>query len=414
MTGSSCLRADTGALVAAIVRVLEDRELAVRLGAAARDVVRLLAPDGRRLRGLLPVARRPGARRRALMKLVFVTQTLDPEHAALAQTLELVVRSRPASTSSWSSRATRRLGRAPEGSPCARSTPVRRSDAVWPSNGLAADARRCRRCLRAHGPRVRSARGSGCEGATCPASPLVHALARRARAESGDARLRTPRSASTRRASRRHAEAAARSAMRSTSTASTAGPPAAHAGPLRLLALGRTARWKGLATLLDATAPARRGRRISALEIRGPSLTPDEEAHRGELERRDRRRRRGCAGASSSRDSVSRSGVPGAASRAADRGRQPERAAVGRDASTRPCSRPPRARGRSCPTNAAFAPLPERAPASPARAAARPGRPRGRRSWRRPGRSRRAGGSREPSCAAVWSRATRSTTGRTR
>jgi glycosyltransferase involved in cell wall biosynthesis len=57
-------------------------------------------------------------------------------------------------------------------------------------------------------------------------------------------------------------------------------PVAPHDGPLKLLALGRTARWKGLATLLDAvelsTADVR-------LEIRGPSLTPDEVAHRAEL-----------------------------------------------------------------------------------------------------------------------------------
>ncbi|HEX4680559.1 MAG TPA: glycosyltransferase family 4 protein [Gaiellaceae bacterium] len=64
-----------------------------------------------------------------------------------------------------------------------------------------------------------------------------------------------------------------------------AAPPAEHAGPLRLLAFGRTARWKGLATLLDAVSLARGEGADVRLEIRGPSLTDDEQTHRLELER---------------------------------------------------------------------------------------------------------------------------------
>lgn len=65
-----------------------------------------------------------------------------------------------------------------------------------------------------------------------------------------------------------------------------AAPPADHDGPVRLLALGRTARWKGLATLLDAVSLARAQGADVRLEIRGPSLTDDERAHRRELEQR--------------------------------------------------------------------------------------------------------------------------------
>ncbi|MCW2963335.1 MAG: hypothetical protein JWO17_587 [Actinomycetia bacterium] len=65
-----------------------------------------------------------------------------------------------------------------------------------------------------------------------------------------------------------------------------AAPPAEPDGTLRLLALGRTARWKGLATLLDAVSLARAEGADVRLEIRGPSLTDDELVHRLELEQR--------------------------------------------------------------------------------------------------------------------------------
>ena len=57
-------------------------------------------------------------------------------------------------------------------------------------------------------------------------------------------------------------------------------------GPLRLLALGRFARWKGYGTLLDGFRLAREAGLEATLELRGPVLTDDERRHRAELAER--------------------------------------------------------------------------------------------------------------------------------
>jgi glycosyltransferase involved in cell wall biosynthesis len=62
-----------------------------------------------------------------------------------------------------------------------------------------------------------------------------------------------------------------------------AGPVSRDSRPTRLLALGRTARWKGLGTLLEAFLLAVESGMDATLEIRGPSLTDDERAHLAEL-----------------------------------------------------------------------------------------------------------------------------------
>jgi glycosyltransferase involved in cell wall biosynthesis len=54
--------------------------------------------------------------------------------------------------------------------------------------------------------------------------------------------------------------------------------------PLRLLAFGRTARWKGYDTMLAALEQVAAAGVGATLEIRGPQLTDDEHAHREELE----------------------------------------------------------------------------------------------------------------------------------
>jgi glycosyltransferase involved in cell wall biosynthesis len=55
-------------------------------------------------------------------------------------------------------------------------------------------------------------------------------------------------------------------------------------GPLRLIALGRTARWKGYDTMLQGLENAVQRGCDAHLEIRGPQLTDDERAHWDELE----------------------------------------------------------------------------------------------------------------------------------
>lgn len=57
-------------------------------------------------------------------------------------------------------------------------------------------------------------------------------------------------------------------------------------GRLRLLALGRTARWKGYETMLDGLERAAARGLDAELEIRGPQLTGDERAHANELRAR--------------------------------------------------------------------------------------------------------------------------------
>jgi glycosyltransferase involved in cell wall biosynthesis len=64
------------------------------------------------------------------------------------------------------------------------------------------------------------------------------------------------------------------------------GPLRPAGGRLRLLALGRTARWKGYDTMLTALELAVAGGVDAELEIRGPQLTPDEQAHARELRKR--------------------------------------------------------------------------------------------------------------------------------
>lgn len=217
------------------------------------------------------------------MKLVFVTQELDPEHPVLAQTIDLV---RALSS------------RVDELAVVAR-------DANWeeiPSNVS----------VRTFQQSGKIRRGLAFERSLSAALPgadavFVHMVPEFAVLAAPIARLRRVPivlwythwnvSAALRMAVR--ASAAVLSVERSSFPLATpkvraighaidverfAAMPPHHEASIRLLALGRTARWKGLATLLDAVSLARASGSDVQLEIRGPSLTDDERAHRAELE----------------------------------------------------------------------------------------------------------------------------------
>jgi glycosyltransferase involved in cell wall biosynthesis len=215
------------------------------------------------------------------MKLVFVTQTLDPEHGSLAQTLDLV--------NALAARSAELVVLARED---------RWGDAPANVRVLAFDAK------------GKVARGIAFERALARSLPhadavLVHMVPTFLALAAPLARVRrvplflwyTHWHAS------RSLRVATKLATRVLSVESASFPlataklvPIGHAidvnafsappaeeryGPLRLLALGRTARWKGLATLIEAFQASG----ITAtLEVRGPSLTDDERAHRRELE----------------------------------------------------------------------------------------------------------------------------------
>ncbi len=220
------------------------------------------------------------------MKLVFVTQELDPNHAVLAQTVDLVgalaervdelaIVARDVDWSGVPANAVVRTFEAPgkfgRGWRFERSlnASLGRADAVLvhmvPEFALlAAPATRVRRVPLALWYTHWNA-GTALRAATS-AVDLVFSVGR------SSFPLQTPKLREI-----GHAIDVERFA---------AIPLLHHDGPMRLLALGRTARWKGLATLLDAISVAT-GRGVDVhLEIRGPSLTDDERAHRLELERR--------------------------------------------------------------------------------------------------------------------------------
>jgi glycosyltransferase involved in cell wall biosynthesis len=210
------------------------------------------------------------------VKLVFVTQTLDPEHAALAQTLDLVaalaarteevvVVCRDVRTVTFDARSKPGRGIAFER---ALAPGLRDADAVFvhmvPTFALLAAplARLQGLPLLLWYTHWNASRSLRAAARVCDAVLSV---------DSASVPLDSPKV-------RGIGHAIDVSMFESE-------PPGPHDGPLRLFAFGRTARWKGYATLLPAFSQAVTDGLDATLELRGPSLTADERLHRAELER---------------------------------------------------------------------------------------------------------------------------------
>ena len=277
--------ADEDALVSALVRVLDRPRPRPAAGERGACELRRLALDAGGVRSRVPRAGRAHDR---LMRLVFVTQTLDAEHPALAQTLDLVdalaARSDelvvlcasvgahgglPANVRVREFGARSRLGRG-----------------VRFTRALAAELRRT--------PRPDAVLAHMVPLFLVLAAPLAKPLGVRLALwythwHAGRTLRLATRLADVILSVDRRSFPLDSPKVRGIGHAidvSLFAPPASRdASPtLRLLALGRTARWKGYETMLAALELAVAAGVDAELELRGPQLTDDERAHRRELE----------------------------------------------------------------------------------------------------------------------------------
>ena len=288
---------DPDALAEAMVRVLSDRALAERLGAGTREEVEplLASPEeyARRLREIVDavVARCRFIGRVAaggIVKLVFVTQQVDPGIRARRDGRRRSRRSPSASTRSSCSPTAALPGVLPANCRV-------RTFAARPRAGRGAALRgRARRRARAHRPAAVVAH-------MCPiyavlAAPLARPLGVRVLLWFTHWRasrmLALAERVSTRVLTRRPSHLPARldeGSPRSATASTFPNSPALSDDALPTACgsrSGATRAAKGLETVLRAVrlALATAGSTLR-LEVHGPALTPEERAHRGELER---------------------------------------------------------------------------------------------------------------------------------
>ena len=182
--GCSSRRRTSTALAAALERVLADRELAARLGAAARErYVDWHSTPEELARALRELVDRDGRRNRPLR---------CGSSSSRRRSTPTIRCSRRRSTSCarWPARSRRSSSSAPRsaGTTCRRTSRLRTfgaRPALGPRRSLRARARArsccgaaARRRARPHGPALPRARGAAREAAACAAAALVHALAR--------------------------------------------------------------------------------------------------------------------------------------------------------------------------------------------------------------------------------------------